>query len=352
MEDKIIEEITRLKEELAGRITELHFNNNPGLEKRYGEAGRKKCFDDAVYHLNYLIEAIRLNSRQLFNHYLEWAWHMLEARNIPQEDLVENIGYIKKAISEKTNHSGIVIEFLDSGANHLEELKPAEQTYIVKSNPLYEEAKKYLELLLDGKRNHAAELIDELVKTGTPVEQIYEYIFQVTQYEVGSLWQMNQVTVAHEHYCTAATQLIMSRLYPIIFSTEKHGSRMVACSVSGELHEIGIRMVSDYFEMDGWDSYYLGSNMPDGHLIDAIREHNADLLAISITLPLHIGKVKALIEKIRGIEEYDNLKIMVGGYPFGVIPGLEQKIGADATARTAAQAVETANEMVKPNISQ
>jgi len=58
---------------------------------------------------------------------------------------------------------------------------------------------------------------------------------------------MNEVSVAQEHYCTAATQLIMSQLYPHIFAGEKTERTLIATCVAGDLHEIGIRMVSDLF---------------------------------------------------------------------------------------------------------
>ncbi|MDZ7689585.1 MAG: cobalamin-dependent protein [Balneolaceae bacterium] len=238
------------------------------------------------------------------------------------------------------------VDYLESGQTHLDNLEPQHQSYLRPENPLHEEAREYLSLLLNGRRQEAAELIDKLVEREVPISDIYEHIFQATQYEVGVLWQRNEITVAHEHYCTAATQLIMSRLYPLVFSGQKKDARLVACSVSEELHEIGIRMVSDFFEMDGWDTYYMGSNMPDRHLLQSIREHEADLLAISVTLPLHIGKVEQLIQDIRSKSEFDHLKIMAGGYPFTIIEDLEKRIGADATARTARQAVQKANTMV------
>ena len=75
-------------------------------------------------------------------------------------------------------------------------------------------------------------------------------------------WQMNRLTVAQEHYCTAATQMIMSQLYPYIFEGERNGRVLVATCVAENLHEIGVRMVTDFFEMDGWDTFYLGANVP------------------------------------------------------------------------------------------
>ena len=63
--------------------------------------------------------------------------------------------------------------------------------------------------------------------------------------EVGRLWQMNRLSVAQEHYVTAATQLIMSQLYPLVFRTARRDRRIVAACVGGELHELGVRMVAD-----------------------------------------------------------------------------------------------------------
>ena len=348
VEPTIVDKLQKDKRELAGRITELHFSRNPGLEKKYGEKGRERCYEDAVFHLNYLIEAVRFESKELFNHYLEWAWNMLEARDIPLDDLVSNLGFIEQVISEKYSSSEIesVLHILETGIEHIKNLEPKAETYILPENPLHEEAGEYLSLLLEAKRDKAAELIDELVQKNIPVDQIYENIFQATQYEVGVLWQQNKINVANEHYCTAATQLIMSRLYPLIFSNKKNGLKLVACSVSRELHELGIRMVADFFEMDGWDTYYMGSNMPDAHLIQALRENEANLLAISVTLPMHIGKVKELIRNIREMDEFSHLKIMAGGYPFGIVPELSKSIGADATAKNARQAVLKANSML------
>ncbi|MFH5885282.1 cobalamin-dependent protein [Halalkalibaculum sp. DA3122] len=344
----LIAQLEEQKHPLAERITALQFKNNPMLEERYGQEGRDRCREDAIYHLEYLVEALRVQSPGIFNHYLEWAHHMLSARNIPLSDLAENVRYIKQAVREKLPEEDLspAVDYLDSGINHLKDINPHNETHLKPDNPLVEEAREYLNLLLNSKRQRAAELVDELVDRGVSVSDIYEHIFQATQYEVGVLWQRNEITVAHEHYCTAATQLIMSRLYPLIFSGQKKGSRLVACSVASELHEIGIRMVSDFFEMDGWDTYYMGSNMPDRHLMQSIREHEADLLAISVTLPLHIGKVEQLVDDIRSRSEFDHLKIMAGGYPFTVVPDLWERIGTDATARTARQAVSKANKLV------
>ncbi len=76
-------------------------------------------------------------------------------------------------------------------------------------------------------------------------------VFQPALYEVSELWQRNIISVSQEHYCTVATQFTMSLLYPHIFRGKKSDRVFVGCCVGGELHEIGMRMVTDFFEIEG-----------------------------------------------------------------------------------------------------
>lgn len=347
-ERQVVQKLVAHKKELAELITSMHFDRHPQLEERYGSEGRKKCYEDAIYHLDYLEQAARIDSKELFNNYLDWARTMLKERDVPENDLVDNIIFLRESIKQvlPEDESVILVEFIDEGLSSLQQADGEQVTFLKSGQPLVKEARNYLDLLLSGKRKEASALIEQLVEEGTSIKDIYEHIFQKTQYEVGVLWQTNKITVAHEHYCTAATQLIMSQLYPKIFSMEKSDKRLVACSVTGELHEIGIRMVTDFFEMEGWDTHYLGANMPDRHLISSIKENKANVLAISVILPLNISKAKNLIDKIRADKEMDDVKILVGGYPFRMVPDLWQTIGADASAGSAKEAIEIANKLV------
>ena len=72
---------------------------------------------------------------------------------------------------------------------------------------------------------------------GADVRDIYLWVFQRCLHEVGRLWQTNRISVAQEHFCTASTQMVMSLLYPKVFSSERKGLRMVAACVGGDLHE-------------------------------------------------------------------------------------------------------------------
>lgn len=348
MKDQFISRFTTERMNLAEKITDCYFRNHPEGAGRSGETGRGRCREASISHLSYLFEAMQVDSQELFNYCLEWEYNIMEARNIPTDDLLRSLHSATEVISVELSdgEASEAVLYLERGTQHLMNLKPDEKTFLIPENPLAEEAKQYLNHLLNGRRNQAARLIDQLVEKGVTVPDICEQIFQATQYELGALWQKKLITVAHEHYCTAATQVLMARLYPVIFSRKKNGLKLISCSVGNELHEIGIRMVSDYFEMDGWDTCYLGSHLSEAQILNSLNEEDANLLAISATVPVHISRIKSMIRSIRDNPDFRDLKIMVGGYLFAAIPGLAEKVGADATAPNARMAILKANTLM------
>ena len=333
------------RDALAEAITALHYERQPELVSRYGPAGREKCLQDARYHLSYLAEAVGAESPALFADYIGWAKVMLSSRGIPAEDLARNVEYMREALrlNLSPEEAGVVEEYLDAGLERLPRTPPELPAFLEESAPHTELARDYLALLLRGERHAAGRLVLDAVEAGADVKGIYLHVFQRAQREVGRLWQMNRINVAQEHYCTAATQLIMSQLYPRIFRTERRGRRMVATSVAGELHEIGLRMVADFFEMEGWDTYYLGANTPTPSLLQAAAERRADVLAVSATMTFHLRALEELITAARAAEGLRDVKIMVGGYPFDLEPELWRRVGADLYAADAQQAVEAAD---------
>jgi len=207
----------------------------------------------------------------------------------------------------------------------------------------------YLKALLAKDRHLAERIINECLGDDITIKDIYLSVFQPTQWEIGRLWQHNKISVAMEHYCTAATQFIMTRLYDYIFSNEKNGYHMVATSVSGELHELGIRMVSDFFEMEGWHTYYLGANTPKQGVVDMINESNADILAISATIYYNIPQVSELIQFVKNQVPGDKLKIMVGGNAFNMNAKLWKEVNADVYAMNAQDAITKSKALLNIN---
>ncbi len=329
---------------LAEAITARQYEAQPELAARYGETGRAKCLQDASYHLSYLAESVAASSPSLFSDYIAWAKVMLSARGVPATDLSRNISIMREVVRENlpSELAPVIDEYFEAGLNKLPLVPADPSTLLEGAGPHTTLAKKFIKLLLNGERHVASRLILDAVDSGVPVKDIYLHVFQTSQRELGRLWQLNQISVAQEHYSTAATQLIMAQLYPRIFRTEKNGRKIVATSIGGELHEIGVRIIADFFEMEGWDTYYLGANSPTSAIVQAIAERRADMLAVSATMTFHIRAVENLIATVRAS---NNVKILVGGYPFNLEPELWKRVGADAYATDASEAVAVASRL-------
>jgi methanogenic corrinoid protein MtbC1 len=332
---------------LAEEIVKKQFKSQGEFNSYYGESEFKKYIEDTEYSLSYLFEAIEASSPDLFADYITWEKIFLVNLGIPEERLKERLEVMEDVIIKNLppEKSSIAVRYIEESIDNLP--KPSNYiSYINEDKPLVKLLEQYLEFLLNGDRHSAGKMIIEAVDNGISVKDIYLHVFQSSLYEVGRLWQENKITVAQEHYITAATQLIMSQLYPYISNSRKTGKVLVATSVSKELHEVGVRMVADFFEMDGWNTFYLGANTPTESIIQTIISKKADLVLISATISSHISEVMDLIRTIRRCGECRDPKIIVGGYPFNVDSNLWKKVGADGQAEDAETAIEMAEKLI------
>jgi methanogenic corrinoid protein MtbC1 len=137
----------------------------------------------------------------------------------------------------------------------------------------------------------------------------------------------------------------MGQLSPHVFGTGRIGASMLSACVGDELHEVGARMVSDFFEMDGWDTHFLGANVPTRALLAMAQAQRCNVLCLSVTMTSHIAVASDIVAAVRAQEALTNLRIIVGGMPFNIEPELWRRIGADGHARDAASAVELARRL-------
>jgi len=222
--------------------------------------------------------------------------------------------------------------------------------FVTPGTPHAELARKYLTALLSLETNQAKELILQAIEEGAGIKEIYLNVFQPVQYEVGWLWESGEISVGQEHYCTNVTQLMMSMLYSKIFTGKTGGRRLLAACVQGELHELGLRMLSDFFEMEGWNTDYIGANTPSESIVSAIEEMDYDLLALNVTMHDRLESAKKLIDAVHASSKAGDISVLVGGYTFLHVDALWRKIGADGTAADAQQAIRIADELI--NIKQ
>lgn len=307
----------------------------------------ERLLDEAESHVTYLAQALSVQRPALFMDYVAWSRGVAAARGEPVEVVDDSLRGLRVALAAELDPAAAAL-----GAAYLDEALASERARSMPSHlenerqPLVMVARAYLDALLRGDRRRALQLVHGALAEGAPVRDVYLWIFQATQREIGRLWQINRINVAQEHYCTAVTQLAMSQLYDRVFAAERRGRTFVASCVRGELHEIGARMVADFLEMDGWDTHYLGASVPPDDVVRTVIERAADVLGLSATLAIHVEDVADLIARVRREPACARVQIVVGGHPFRIAPDLYREIGADGSAADALASVALANRLV------
>lgn len=329
-------------EAIARLVVERQYVIQPELEQRFGPAGRKKCFDDACFHLAYLFEACHQNRPEVFEAYIRWVRSVLLNLNVKDQHLKQHFDLLHNVLAQDStiNNKQRALEILDQVMSRLSTFKRDVPSYLDECVDLLPLAQSYLDAMLARDRKQAVSLVMNAVNENkTSIKDIYMRVFQPVQREIGRLWQMDKISVAQEHYCSAVTQFTMSHLYGRVFSTTQNGKKFVASCVGDELHEIGLRMVVDFLEMEGWDTIYLGANIPCHEIVECVRETKADAIGLSATLPFHVGRVREIIKVLRQDEETEKVHVIVGGYAFSDGGGEWQTTGADSFAQNAEEAI-------------
>ncbi|MGB9176499.1 MAG: cobalamin-dependent protein [Methanoregula sp.] len=279
-----------------------------------------------------------------------WEKSRFSAGNFPSGFVVSFFKIFKKVLSVDLpqDYQKNAIAFAVKTVSVLKSKSAGTGTSADTRTTLSPAAQSFLKAVLGGDPARGRAVIEKALGAGTPVSEIYTGIFQPVLRETGLLWQQNKATIAQEHFVAGVIRQIMEQIHDRVAATRKtkrQKKRVVAACVGEELHEIGIRMVADFFEMDGWDVYFTGANTPAKSILAAVQQNKAGVLALSITMPSRLSDLRYLVRLLRADADTAHVKIIVGGYPFSILPDLWKQVGADAVAAGAEEAVAAANQL-------
>ncbi|MEP6534201.1 MAG: hypothetical protein ABJF23_02715 [Bryobacteraceae bacterium] len=94
----LAEKILAAKQQVAEAVTAEFFVRHPDWLTRYGERGRARGVEDAIYHQRYLASAIEAGAAAPFADYARWTVNMLGARNIAAVFVAENLEQIRQEV--------------------------------------------------------------------------------------------------------------------------------------------------------------------------------------------------------------------------------------------------------------
>jgi methanogenic corrinoid protein MtbC1 len=173
---------------------------------------------------------------------------------------------------------------------------------------------KFRQDLLNGNRAECSRTLQHLISQGASIQAIYEQLLKTSLYIIGELWEMNKISVAAEHMASSITENLLSELYVHIQPHQLNHKKAILTCVPGEQHQIGIKMVNDILEIDGWDTFFLGANVPVKDLISFSKGITPDLIAVSMSLYFNLPSLEEMLIAFR--QHFPQTPILIGGQAF------------------------------------
>jgi len=333
---------------IATEITERHFLLHPELSEKYGSRGRKKCTEDSVYHLHYLAEAVAAYSSKIFCDYVAWAKVMLVSRGIDWRELAANLEQMARVLrgNAPTEHQSVFDSMIEVALAELPAFAESLPGFIGPGERFASLANAYLEALLLLDREGAINKVLEAIEAQVSLSDLFNHVISPVQREIGRLWQQNQITVLQEHYCTAATELVIARIRKEFIGNKRLVSALALCPEDEE-HSLGMKMFAELLESDGWNVTYIGGKVPERDVLKHLKFHKADLVAVSAATALSLSKMRQLIAAIRQLSLLPHPRILAGGAALLGDHNLWKTMGADAFAADLPEGLEMANKLVK-----
>lgn len=198
------------------------------------------------------------------------------------------------------------------------------------------------ELVVAGNESGVVEAVNAMVADkADPVAIINEGLLSGMNI-VGEKFKNGEMFVPEVLMAARAMNAGMAIVKPLIADTDLPTlGTIVIGTVKGDLHDIGKNLVVMMLESAGFKIVDLGVDAKPDDFINAAKENNADIVAMSAMLTTTMTVMEEVINgcKDAGVDAC----YLVGGAP--LTPVFSEKIGAIYAAE-ASQAVETAKQMV------
>mgnify|MGYP006287368203 CR=1 FL=1 len=320
----------------------------PDLVERYGSGGLSDLRADTRVRLSHLADALAFDEPALHTTQAAWTAAAYRARGMPVSDLSRHYEALHEVLVDRLPPTAkpMIDRHMGATAEAIGHATGEPPSHVAGDGEDERLSRAYLEALLSGDRPGSLGIaVKSLDRTGD-VARVMDRVIRPAHAEIGRLWHLGQVGIAAEHFATATSEWVLPQLAGKVERAEPNGRTIVATSVGGDTHALGIRMVAECYELAGWRAYFLGPSTPALDVASAAAEERADAIAVSANLGCHIRSVRSGVHAVRAADLSPRPIVLVGGAPFNTIESMWRKVGADGTAPDAARAVAEGERLI------
>lgn len=145
--------------------------------------------------------------------------------------------------------------------------------------------------------------------------------------------------------CSSAMYNGLEVLRPLLpQESEKQPCKIIIGVVQGDTHDIGKNLVKIMLESAGYTLVDLGRDVPADRFVSAVKEENAQVVAMSTLMSTSMDYMRQVIEALTSTGLRSQVKVIVGGAP--ISPAFAERIGADGYSSSATEAVKLVARLV------
>lgn len=203
--------------------------------------------------------------------------------------------------------------------------------------------KPLYEAILVGDAKGARTTTEQALAGGIdPMVLVTEYMVPAMD-EVGRRFECNSYFVPELLISARAMKAALELIRPILVARgDEPAGRVVIGTVKGDLHDIGKNLVAAMLEGGGFEVIDLGVNVSPDQFVNAVKERNANIVAMSALLTTTMPSMKTTIEALRAAGVRDKVRVLIGGAP--ITQKYADEIGADGFGENAPSAVALAKK--------
>lgn len=203
---------------------------------------------------------------------------------------------------------------------------------------------RYLAALLNGDRQACRRVVEETLQRGVTASAVYlDMIWPITV-TIEKLLRQDRITPIQEHLASRINRTIVDQLENKLPRRPLRCKKVAICCAETELQELGAQMMADLFESDGWEVRFLGGGLTNDDIFGFVNEYAPDLLLLHGTSAKQAPQARQLIDTIKAVNAWPDMKIMVSGGLFNRADGLWEEVGADRFAASPGEALRVASD--------
>jgi 5-methyltetrahydrofolate--homocysteine methyltransferase len=192
--------------------------------------------------------------------------------------------------------------------------------------------------ILNGDDATASATTKEALAAGADPLKLVQEVMMPAMAEVGRRFECSEYFVPELLFSARAMKAALELIRPLLVASGAQPAGRVAIgTVKGDLHDIGKNLVAAMLEGGGFEVMDLGVNVDPAQFVSAVKERNANVVALSALLTTTMPAMRTTIEALKSAGIREKVRVVVGGSP--VSQKYADEIGADGYSETAAGAV-------------